>query len=476
MEGHSSWRESATAATSDLRNAGLWWILLWFTLRGFEAGELRVSALRACPTSPLDNISFACVVGLWTTESADVTPALGGLGDFRLSPTLIPTSVWAVFNTALALSRWGFLALVGALNIQHLNLSRQVVLFPDSGGWGVSTGNGGLEILCNNLAGEALYRPKMALSRAIERMRLSLIAFSGAWVLFVNSTSLDSNALEVKARELCQRLGQPFSSELMQRLLAVGQTLRDNGFLALSELETLYSTGGFNPLFDPSQFAGVFGRVSTLFTGKMPGEWSLGGGYEIGISLAYEETLASNQQEFSDNSQDAASARCLVQALAGTLPPTSRDGFIYEDPLVDVDDQWNVSGESVRSVWTLTLLSLFIDSLRPLFRHFCKLSTTSEQASSGFNGLWRALHASPLFFEYENRNWVPLSQKKKLTLPVQLADDLFKLEVNDDSLYSHLLRGEQAALALMERDVRDSYDGRPLRKDKRPRSSAAPQN
>ena len=176
----------------------------------------------------------------------------------------------------------------------------------------------------------------------------------------------------------------------------------------------------------------------------------------------YQEVLPTSEEQFSDNSQDLLSARVLVRALSGSMEERSREGLVYEDALVLVDEHWNISEFDARSVWTLTLMSLFIDSLRPLFRYLCKISV--QQASGDFNGLWKHLKASPLFIDYEKRDWVPKSLRQKLTVPSHLLRGLFQPHV-DESLYEHILRGEEVALSLIRKDVVDSYDGRALRRD-----------
>ena len=461
LVGYNSWQESAVAAVSDMRNAGLWFLTLTVVLRGFEAGELRLSILRTCPSTPLDVSSFGCVVGLFTTESCDTSAPLGGSEDFKLSPALVPPSVWATLNTALALSRWGFLALCGTLQSQNLNLSRQVLLYGDNDSWGASSGNGGLEILCNGPASwNALKRPKLCISEAMESMRLTLVALAGAWILFRDRASSSLQDLKRHVTLLCTRLGRVYSDTLYDQLMYIGEALQD--FVGREALASLYEAQGFNALHDSSQFSGIFARLSVLWTGKMAGDWTLGGGYEVGASEGYKEVLPTSEEQFSDNSQDLLSARVLVRVLSGSMEERSREGLIYEDALVLVDEHWNISELDARSTWTLNLLSLFIDSLRPLFRYLCKISV--QQASGDFNGLWKHLKASPLFIDYEKRDWVPKSLRQKLTVPSHLLRGLFQPHV-DESLYEHILRGEEVALSLIRKDVVDSYDGRALRRD-----------
>ena len=194
-----------------------------------------------------------------------------------------PSLLWKVFNTFASLSQWGIsFPLVGVLNTRE-SASHIVLRFPSQSEI-AGAGNGGQEVFLPACSG--LFKFEMCVesvvSKSVEFFRRAILIFSVLATVFYAEQSGDPDKISQSHAALKSAMATITDkvydeAAVFGRLLQVARNLGARNFEAMQALANPKES---DILMDKKLFAGIYGRLSILFGGKVCGDWNSGGGYE----------------------------------------------------------------------------------------------------------------------------------------------------------------------------------------------------
>ena len=472
------WKDSVSSVVpvSSLVNLGLYCSICFVIIRGFEAGEIYVAPVRAVyggdPSPTIEpSLSNSNLASIFSSVSTDVDRHWGGESDFKISPVCFPSLLWKVFNTFVSLSQWGICyPLVGVLNTRE-SASHRVLRFPShaevAGG-----GNGGQEIFLP--ACSSLFKSEMCvdsvISKSVEFFRRTILIFSVLAAVFFAEQSGDPEkisqshaALKSAMRNISDRVYD--EGAVFDRLLKVARNLGARNFKALQALANLKDS---NIVMDKKLFAGIYGRLSILFVGKVCGDWNSGGGYEIGLSDNWQESLFPKESLplVDQESQEGCELYILKEILNGVVNSHMQAGEVYANSLVPMDENLNLTGggyeaQSKKSQFIIDFLRVFGFSLRPLWRFFLQESRGSITKASLLRTL---LEGSTAVCPKEDKKnlhggWTTEVFRKKHSLPLDEVADLIQVSLKgDEQILEAAMAGEDFAKSLILPVLKKSYE------------------